>query len=229
MPSATASRMGKRRALVVVLASTMLVAAAIAAMAWSGAFVSYESPTYRVVDQLGAVEVRDYDGYLVARTYVEGDLETAGNTGFRVLAGYIFGENRSRENIEMTAPVTQSEAQSTKIAMTTPVTQQPEDGRYLLSFMMPSEYSLETLPEPVDPRIEIAEVPPKTMAALRYSGTWSKKNYDKQLSRLHAALDQAGYEPIGEPVWARYNPPFTPWFMRRNEILTAFRKRDAGP
>ncbi len=229
MSHRASSRRSKRLAVLVSVVSAVLLAGTLAVLAWSGTFASYESPDYRVVDRLGEVEIRKYDGYLVARTRVEGDLESAGNQGFRVLASYIFGDNRSQAKIEMTAPVTQREETSTTIAMTAPVTQQEENGSYMLSFMMPSEFSRETLPEPIDPRVEIAEVPPKTMAAIRYSGTWSKKNYQKQLERLLAALDRAGYQAVGEPVWARYNAPFTPWFMRRNEILTSFRALDDAP
>jgi hypothetical protein len=207
----------------VALVSVLLLAAALAMLSWSGAFVSYESPNYRVVDRIDSVEIREYDGYLVAQTEVDGDLEGAGNRGFRVLARYIFGDNRSGAKVEMTAPVTQRERNGDKIAMTTPVTQKAEQGKYILSFMMPSEYTRDSLPVPNDPRITIAEVPPKTLAAVRYSGTWSKRNYQKHLDRLQSALRGQGYEPEGEPVWARYNPPFTPWFMRRNEILTSFR------
>lgn len=229
MSARASSRIRKRSAVIVALVSAALLAGMLAVLAWTGAFVSYESPDYRVVDRLGEIEIREYDGYLVARTRVEGDLESAGNQGFRILAGYIFGDNRSQTKIEMTAPVTQREETSTTIEMTAPVTQQEEDGSYALSFMMPSEFSRDTLPEPVDPRVEIAEVPPRTMAAIRYAGTWSKKNYQKQLERLLTALGRAGYQAVGEPVWARYNAPFTPWFLRRNEILTSFRTRDDAP
>ena len=107
-------------------------------------------------------------------------------------------------------------------AMTTPVTQARTGDQYTVRFMMPSELSRDALPEPNDTRITIREVPARTLAAVRYSGTWSKRNYEKHLGVLYAALRAEGLKPEGEPVWARYNPPFTPWFMRRNEILTSF-------
>jgi effector-binding domain-containing protein len=106
--------------------------------------------------------------------------------------------------------------------MTAPVTQAKEGDRYTIQFMMPSEYSLEQLPEPNDSRIELKELPAGNFAAVRYSGTWSKRNYEKNLALLLETLRDAGYEPRGEPVWARYDAPFTLWFLRRNEILTAF-------
>jgi hypothetical protein len=93
--------------------------------------------------------------------------------------------------------------------------------------MMPSELSRETLPEPKDSRITIREIPAQTFAAIRYSGTWSKRNYDEQLGILRGVLRAEGLEPVGEPIWARYDPPFKPWFLRRNEILTAFEADDA--
>ena len=92
--------------------------------------------------------------------------------------------------------------------------------------MMPAELSRETLPEPKDPRITIREIPARTFAAIRYSGTWSKRNYDEHLDTLRRGLRAEGLTPVGEPIWARYDPPFKPWFLRRNEILTAFEAGD---
>ncbi|MDH3199399.1 MAG: heme-binding protein [Myxococcales bacterium] len=188
-----------------------------------GGGVAYETPNYEVVEEIGAVEIREYAPYLVAETAVEGDLENAGNIGFRILASYIFGDNQGERKIAMTAPVSQERGAGSKIAMTAPVTQERADDRFTIQFAMPSKYTLETLPKPNDPRIEIREVPARKFAAIRYSGTWSRKNYEKHLARLREALAANGYEAMGEPIWARYDPPFKPWFLRRNEILTAFR------
>jgi len=184
--------------------------------------VAYESPDYRVTSKLGPIEIREYQPYLVAETTVDGSLESAGNQGFRILAKYIFGGNRASKKIAMTAPVVQEKDQGARIAMTTPVTQAKTGDQYTIRFMMPSELSRDALPEPNDARIAIREVPGRTLAAIRYSGTWSKRNYEKHLDELYAALRADGLAPEGEPIWARYNPPFTPWFMRRNEILTGF-------
>ncbi len=184
--------------------------------------MAYESPDYRVRSKLGPAEIREYEPYLVAETTVDGSLESAGNQGFRILAKYIFGDNQASKKIAMTAPVVQEKGQGTRIAMTTPVTQARTGDQYTVRFMMPSELSRDALPEPNDTRITIREVPARTLAAVRYSGTWSKRNYEKHLGVLYAALRAEGLKPEGEPVWARYNPPFTPWFMRRNEILTSF-------
>jgi effector-binding domain-containing protein len=190
------------------IALAMLVGLAL----WGAKTVAYESPDYRVIRKIDAIEIREYAPYLVAEVVVDGDLESAGNRGFRILATYI----------AMTSPVTQERARGTKIAMTTPVTQEKTDGQYTIRFMMPSELSRETLPAPKDSRIAIREIPAQTFAAIRYSGTWSKRNYDEHLDILRRGLRAEGLEPIGEPIWARYDPPFKPWFLRRNEILTAF-------
>jgi len=203
----------------------VLTAGAIAIVVLGGEGMAYESPTYRVVDRFGEIEIREYEPYLVAETTVDGGLEGAGNRGFRILAKYIFGDNQGSRKIAMTTPVSQEIAEGTKISMTAPVTQEKAGDRYTIQFMMPPEYSREELPEPNDPRIAIREVPARRVAAVRYSGTWSKRNYEKHLERLLDTLSAEGYEPLGEPIWARYNPPFMPWFLRRNEILTAFRAK----
>jgi len=185
--------------------------------------MAYESPSYSVVEKVGGVELRIYEAYLVAEVSVEGDLESAGNRGFRVLAGYIFGANKGSSRPAMTGAVTQESApKETKIQMTSPVTQQHDAGDFLVQFMMPSDFTLETLPVPDDDRIALKEVPARQLAAIRYSGRWSKRNYQANLERLCDEFYEAGLRPTGEPVWARYDPPFKLWFVRRNEILTEF-------
>lgn len=208
--------------LTVLLLALLAVGVTIALL--GGGDVSYESPRYRVVETIGNdVEIREYEPYLVAETVVDGSLEGAGSQGFRILAKFIFGDNRQSEKIAMTAPVTQAPSETTKIAMTAPVTQQRSGDQYAIQFMMPSEYDRESLPTPNDPRIRIREVEERTLAAIRYSGRWSEKRYETHLDTLLQTLADAGYQPVGEPQWARYDPPFKPWFMRRNEILVAFR------
>lgn len=216
----------KRLWIAFIVTSFSLTATVSAVVIFGGDTVAYESPKYRVVDRLSDVELREYEPYVVAETAVDGDLESAGNRGFRILARYIFGDNQGKRKIAMTTPVSQEKAQGTTIAMTAPVTQEKAGDQYTLQFMMPSEYSLDELPEPKDPRIRIREIPARRFAAVRYSGTWSKRNYQKHLEQLLDTLSAAGYAPEGEPIWARYNPPFMPWFLRRNEILMAFRAPD---
>jgi hypothetical protein len=188
-----------------------------ALLAASPTAMAIEKPSYRVVERRGDFELREYAPYLVAETVVGGSREEAGNAGFRILAGYIFGKNRGEKKIAMTAPVTQAEP--AKIAMTAPVTQAGQEGRWIIQFMMPSAFTLETLPEPLDPAISFRVVPARRVAAHTYSGTWSASRYDEHLATLRAALASAGLTAVGEPTWARYDPPFMPWFLRTNEIL----------
>jgi hypothetical protein len=203
-------------------ASRALVMLGSLLLSMEGTAMATEQPSYRVVKKLADLEVREYPAIVVAETEVSGTRESAGNSGFRALAGYIFGKNRGERKIAMTAPVTQAEGQ--KIAMTAPVTQARsgggEDGaRWLIQFMMPAQYSLETLPEPLDPDIHFRLLPARRVAALAYSGTWAESRYLEHLARLREAMRREGLQPRGEPVWARYDPPWTPWFLRRNEIL----------
>ncbi|MGB5423577.1 MAG: heme-binding protein [Desulfobacterales bacterium] len=180
--------------------------------------VAIEEVPYTVIEQDKAFELRQYSPHIVAETTVEGAFDQVGSEGFRRLADYINGENRSKQSIAMTAPVSQ-EAQSEKIAMTAPVGQEKSGDRWRITFVMPAKYALDALPEPIDSRIEIKQEPGRLMAAVRYSGTWSRKGYDENKERLLTWIEERGFKQTAEPVWARYNPPFMPWFMRRNEIL----------
>jgi effector-binding domain-containing protein len=206
------------------LIATVLLLGAVGAFiaVLRGGKMAYESPRYEIVERMDGLEVREYEPYLVAETRVQGTLETAGNQGFRILAAYIFGNNQGKQRIAMTSPVSQEGAEGSKIAMTAPVTQERVGAEFVIRFMMPSELSLSTLPTPNDRRIEIREIPARRLAAIRYSGRWTKERYEVYLTKLRETLRRNGYEPVGEPLWARYNPPFMPWFLRRNEILTDF-------
>jgi hypothetical protein len=179
--------------------------------------MALEKPEYEVLQTDGDLELRRYAPYIVAATRVEGEFDRAGNEGFRRLADYIFGSNRKRESLEMTAPVTQETSE--KIAMTAPVGMDRQGDAWRITFMMPSQYTLATLPEPLDERIELQEVAGGLFAALRYSGTWSESRYREREARLRGWIETRGWQPIGEPIFARYDPPFKPWFLRRNEIL----------
>jgi hypothetical protein len=161
----------------------------------------------------------------VAETEVTGDFDAVGNKAFRILADYIFGNNRSQEKMEMSAPVNQRPASGVgeKMEMTAPVTQRPAGGTeaetFVLGFVMPSHYSLKTLPEPKDPRVRLREEPAKLMAVRRYSGRWTQSNYRENEILLLGALEKASLRPISTPVYARYNSPFSLWFLRRNEVM----------
>ncbi len=180
--------------------------------------MAIEEAPYTVVKASGIFEVRDYDPHILAETLIDGTLEDAGNKAFRRLFNYISGANHSRSSIAMTAPVSQ-ESKGEKIAMTAPVGQQRSSDTWAVSFMMPSSYTLATLPVPDDTSITLRQVPARRMAAVRYSGTWSEKNYLDYKERLENWIRENGFQISGEAVWARYNPPFSLWFLRRNEIL----------
>ncbi len=177
-----------------------------------------EEAPYRVVRADGAFELRDYAPQVLAETVVDGSLEAAGSAAFRRLFDYISGANRARGKIAMTAPVSQAPA-GEKIAMTAPVGQRPAGEKWVVSFMMPAGSTLETLPVPDDPAIALRPQPARRVAAVRYSGSWSEKNYRRHLEKLTKWIAESGLTVVGEPIWARYNPPFTLWFLRRNEIL----------
>jgi len=180
--------------------------------------MAIERAKYTVVEKEGKFELRQYEPYIVAETIVEGDFDEVGNEGFRRLFDYISGKNRKKQSISMTAPVSQ-EAESEKISMTAPVNQVRVGEKYRITFLMPTKYTIGNLPEPLDDRVKLKEVPGQRIAALRYSGTWSKERYEEKRIGLQALMRQKGLEPAGEPIFARYNPPFMPWFLRRNEVL----------
>ena len=181
------------------------------------AAMALEKPQYTVLSATSDYELRQYQPFVVAATRVRADFEAAGNEGFRRLLRYISGHNQASDKIAMTAPVGQTRGQ--KIAMTAPVNQRAEDGEWLVTFMMPSQFTLAGLPHPRDERVSLQQVPGRLMASLRYSGRWTEKRYERYLSRLQTALADAGLSIVGEPELARYDPPFMPWPFRRNEVL----------
>jgi hypothetical protein len=176
-----------------------------------------EEPDYQVVRKLEDVEVREYTAYTVAEVVVSGSAAQAGNQAFPILAGYIFGKNKGDRKFAMTAPVTQA-AVPVKLQMTAPVTQTATPGGFLVQFVLPKGVTLASAPEPLDTRIVLRDIAPSRVAVIVYSGFWSDANYDGHLSKLRAALRAADLVAVGEPVYSRYNAPFTPWFLRRNEI-----------
>jgi SOUL heme-binding protein len=181
-----------------------------------------EEPDYEVVRKIDNVELRQYAPYVVAEVVLNTSAENAGSQAFPILAGYIFGKNKGEKKFAMTAPVTQTAA-PVRMDMTAPVTQAAVAGGIRVQFVLPKGVTLATAPEPIDPRVRLRVVPAGTWAVIRYSGTWSQANYLEHLDGLKAALQAAGVATQGEPVLARYNAPFTPWFMRRNEVWLALR------
>jgi len=184
----------------------------------SCAIVGIEKPKYTLLEKEGEFEIRQYQSYLIAETMVQANFNDAGNVAFRRLFNYISGKNKTKKSISMTAPVNQSTSPE-KISMTAPVNQQQSGENYSVSFVMPSKYSLETLPEPLDPEVTIKEIPAHKVAAIRYSGTWNQKRYEAKKASLEEFIRRKELVATSEPIFARYNPPFELWFLRRNEVI----------
>ena len=185
--------------------------------------MAIEEAKYKVLAKDNNFEIRDYAPQVIAETIIEGDFEDAGSMAFKRLFRYISGDNKSRAKISMTAPVS-IETASEKIEMTVPVRQQRVQEKWSVSFMMPAKYTLEVLPVPDDPEVKLRQVPARRIAAVRYSGFWSEKNYQKNKTKLESWIQKMGFIISDNPIWARYNPPFTPWFLRRNEVLIPVEK-----
>lgn len=177
--------------------------------------MAIEEPRYQIKKEYGQFEIREYGPTLVAQTENNESFERAGNQAFRILADYIFGNNVSKTKMEMTAPVTQ---QSEKITMTAPVNLSKTGNGVVVQFVMPAKFTRETLPEPVDPRVKIVEVPARRLAVYGYSGSWSEERFQAKLAKFRELLAKEKIAAKGEPVFARFNSPFQLWFLRRNEI-----------
>ena len=180
--------------------------------------MAVEEPAFKTVFRDGAFEVRDYPALVVAEVTVRGDQKEAASRGFRLLAGYIFGGNKRRQSIAMTAPVAQAST-SEKIAMTAPVTQIQSAGEWVVRFTMPSAYSLETLPVPDDPKVRLRTLPPARLAVLTFSGLARKDDVATKTAELGKRAATHHLRSIGSASLAQYDPPWTPWFMRRNEVM----------
>lgn len=180
--------------------------------------MAVEEPAFRTILKDGTFEVRDYPALVVAEVAVSGHQKEAASKGFRLLAGYIFGGNKRRQSIAMTAPVAQ-EPGSEKIAMTAPVTQIDNAGTWTVRFTMPSGYTLDTLPEPIDPKVRLRELPPERVAVLRFSGLAGEKDVAAKSAELIEQTAAHHLRSSGQVSLAQYNPPWTLWFLRRNEVM----------
>lgn len=176
-----------------------------------------EIPNYEVVKSEGDIQIRKYAPMIIAEVQMSGKREDAIGDGFRLLADYIFGNNIANQDIAMTAPVQQQE--STKIAMTAPVQQQSAGNYWQVSFVIPSEYTMDTLPKPVNERVVLKEIPAKTFAAITFSGTNSDENVKAHEKILLEYVEANDLSVISTPKYAFYNPPWTLPPMRRNEVM----------
>ncbi|TLU88512.1 MAG: heme-binding protein [Chlorobium sp.] len=174
-------------------------------------------PPYKVILEEGDCEIRQYGEMVVAETVVEGEYSRTSGTAFSRLAGYIFGKNRKKEKISMTAPVIQEPA-SEKLPMTAPVLQEKKGTAWVMAFVMPEGSTLASLPEPLDPLVTLRMVPGRKVAVIRYSGLHSESNLRSYSEKLTGWLEKKGRRVLSQPRAASYDPPWTIPFMRRNEV-----------
>lgn len=188
-----------------------------------------EEPKYVLLEKSEPFELRAYAPRIVAEVKVDGDLDAASNQGFRLIAAYIFGKNQVSEKIAMTAPVgieSGDQSKSAKIAMTAPVTiegpksqDKSNQNQWTVSFVMPAEYTLNTLPKPLDSQVKIREMPSERRAVITFSGFYNEDKVQEKTQALQDWIKARNMKSIGEPQFARYNPPWTLPFMRRNEVM----------
>lgn len=185
------------------LVAGVLAAIVVLVVAWYVQTRNVETASYQVVESNGDIEIRDYPAVVVAEVTRTGSRDQAVRSGFGPLARYIFAKERDGE----------------KIAMTAPVTQKDQGGTWTIQFIMPSSYNLQRLPRPADADVKLRELPPARRVAIRFSGWWSDELFKAKDAELRAWLASKGLAPSGTPTFAYYNDPFTPGFLRRNEIL----------
>jgi hypothetical protein len=178
---------------------------------------SSEEPPFDLLAEQGDIQIRQYPSVLVAETVIEANYADSGSIGFKRLAGYIFGGNVQKQKMAMTAPVLR-EAASENIAMTAPVLQQQVGNHWVMTFVMPSNYTLETLPEPLDAKVIIKQLPAKKVAVLRYSGPLNMERITDKSQLLTDWLVQNHYKQCSPARSAAYDPPWTLPFLRRNEV-----------
>ena len=187
--------------------------------------LAYEEPDYKVVKTYPEFELRQYAPYLVAETVVQGDFTDVGNQAFRRLFAYISEDKRPQGEISMTTPVIQQPLPKSEEAGADDGQEVNNTDRYRFAFVMPKTYSLESLPVPDNAEVTLKGVSARLMAVRRYSGTWSEDRYRKNEQILFDAIQREGLKVVGEPVFARYNAPFSLWFLRRNEVLIEILRR----
>lgn len=181
-----------------------------------------EEPKFTSVEQSGAFELRDYPPLLVAEATVKGERTVAINQGFRVIADYIFGNNIAAEKVAMTAPVTQQSSEA--VAMTAPVTQQAAGDSWTVRFIMPSQYTMETLPKPKNADVTLKQIEGQRMAVLRFSGVADDAMLKEKSNALLAEIAKRSLTATAAPTYAFYDPPWTLGFLRRNEVMVAVNK-----
>ena len=190
-------------------------------LTFAGAVMAVEEPKYSVLEKTPPFELRSYAPMILAEVQEEGDLDEASSRGFRIIAAYIFGQNQVSEKIAMTSPVAVEEQapKSAKIAMTTPVNIEANAGKWIVSFVMPSEYNLESLPKPLNSKVQLRQIPAVKRAVISFSGFYNENTVSEKTVELEQWMKTKNLQAAGAPKFARYNPPWTLPFMRRNEIM----------
>ncbi len=230
---------------IVVSAIVILLVASFGWVVWGVWMSRVEQPKYTVEASSNGIEIRTYEPMLIAQVTVEGEREEAIRNGFRQIADYIFGDNQASDKIAMTSPVTQQadekiamtapvvqqqsekiamtapvvQQQGEKIAMAAPVSQQPHANFWTVHFVMPAKYTMQTLPKPNNNAIHIIPRPARKVAVIRFSGSITNQSLVHHQQRLFAYLDKYNIKAISAPAYAFYNPPSTPPFLRRNEVM----------
>lgn len=195
------------------------------AFTFTGAVMATEEPKYTVLEKEPPFEIRAYVPMIVAEVQVEGDLDGASSQGFRLIAAYIFGQNQVSEKIAMTAPVTvvDQSVKNAKIAMTAPVGIESNAGKWIVSFVMPAEYTMETIPKPLNSQVQLRQIPAVKKAVISFSGFYNDQKVAEKTLELEQWMKTKNVQSAGTPNFARYNPPWTLPFMRRNEVMINLR------
>ena len=195
------------------------------ALTLTGAVMATEEPKYAVLEKESPFEIRSYAPMIVAEVQVDGDLDEASSQGFRLIAAYIFGQNQVSEKIAMTAPVTVEDqsVKSAKIAMTAPVGIESKAGKWTVSFVMPTEYTMESIPKPMSPQVQLRQIPAVKRAVISFSGFYNSQKVAEKTLELEQWMKSRNLQSAGTPNFARYNPPWTLPFMRRNEVMITLR------
>jgi hypothetical protein len=191
------------------------------ALTFTGAAMAIEEPQFTILEKTPPFELRAYAPMILAEVKVEGNLDEASSQGFRLIAAYIVGQNQVSEKISMTTPVVVEglTPKSEKIAMTSPVTVESNAGQRTISFVMPSEYTLESLPKPLNPKVQLRQIPAVKRAVIGFTGFYNENKVTERTLELEEWMKTKNLLAASAPKFARYNPPWTLPFMRRNEIM----------
>ena len=200
------------------LARTILL---VITLTFTGAVMATEEPQFSVLEKTPPFELRSYAPMILAEVKVEGDLDEASSQGFRLIAAYIFGQNQVSEKIAMTTPVAieGQTPKSAKIAMTSPVSIESNAGQWIVSFVMPAQYTMESLPKPLNSKVQLRQIPAVKRAVINFSGFYNANKVAERTLELEEWMKTKNLQAASAPKFARYNPPWTLPFMRRNEIM----------